>query len=78
MFTKIFHPFTPQVKKDRIINDIPCKGLKFDGVRKQALEIGRNRLIVTGVLFTLAFMIIGGRLVELSLQKNDDNRWSLI
>ncbi|SVD19909.1 uncharacterized protein METZ01_LOCUS372763, partial [marine metagenome] len=35
--------------------------MKFDGAREQALEPGRIRLLVTGVLFALAFMIIGGR-----------------
>lgn len=33
---------------------------------KQALEIGRNRLLVTGVIFIIAFVAIGVRLIELS------------
>ena len=71
MFTQIIHPFSPDVKNDDQTYEIPENRLKFDGVEKQTLETGRNRLIVIGILFTLAFMIIGGRVVELSLQKNE-------
>jgi cell division protein FtsI (penicillin-binding protein 3) len=41
--------------------------VRLDGVRKQALETGRNRLLVTGVVFTLAFTAIAGRLVGLTV-----------
>jgi cell division protein FtsI (penicillin-binding protein 3) len=40
---------------------------KIDGVRKEALEMGRNRLLVTGVVLTLAFSVIGARLVDLTI-----------
>ncbi|HEC90498.1 MAG TPA: penicillin-binding protein 2 [Alphaproteobacteria bacterium] len=39
----------------------------LEGIRKQALEMGRNRLLVTGALFALAFFAIAFRLVDLSL-----------
>ncbi len=39
----------------------------MEGARKQALETGRVRLMVTGVLFVLAFLMIGARLVDLTL-----------
>ncbi len=39
----------------------------LDGIRKQALETGRNRLLVTGVVFSLAFMAVAGRLIDLSI-----------
>ncbi|MBC8338138.1 MAG: penicillin-binding protein 2 [Rhodospirillales bacterium] len=42
---------------------------KIEGFRKQALEIGRNRLLVTGVVLTLAFSVIGVRLVDLTIFK---------
>jgi len=42
---------------------------KIDGIRKQALETGRNRLLVTGVVLTLAFSAIAGRLVDLTVFK---------
>ncbi|WP_420349756.1 peptidoglycan D,D-transpeptidase FtsI family protein [Pelagibius sp.] len=39
--------------------------LRLDGTRKQALEIGRTRLLVAAVSFALAFSLIGWRLVDL-------------
>jgi cell division protein FtsI (penicillin-binding protein 3) len=42
------------------------KRIRMDGARKQALEQGRTRLLVTGVMFALAFAVLGGRLVELT------------
>ncbi|MCZ6607981.1 MAG: penicillin-binding protein 2, partial [Alphaproteobacteria bacterium] len=39
----------------------------LEGTRKQALETGRNRLLVTGVVFALAFLAIAGRLVDLTV-----------
>jgi cell division protein FtsI (penicillin-binding protein 3) len=38
----------------------------LEGIRKQALEVGRNRLLVTGALFALAFFAIAFRLVDLT------------
>ncbi|HEY4635951.1 MAG TPA: penicillin-binding protein 2, partial [Rhodospirillales bacterium] len=43
--------------------------LRIDGIRKQALETGRNRLLITGVVLTLAFTVIAGRLVDLTVFK---------
>ncbi len=40
---------------------------QMDGVRKQALETGRNRLLVAGVVITLAFGAIASRLVDLTI-----------
>ncbi len=40
---------------------------QIDGVRKQALETGRNRLLVAGVVITLAFGVIASRLVDLTV-----------
>ncbi len=41
--------------------------VRMDGIRRRALETGRNRLLVTGVVFALAFSAIAGRLVELTV-----------
>lgn len=41
--------------------------IRMDGVRKRALDMGRNRLLVTGVVIMLAFGTVGARLVELML-----------
>jgi len=40
--------------------------VNLEGNLKQALETGRNRLLVTGVMFMIAFVAIAVRLVELS------------
>ncbi len=39
----------------------------LEGARKEALEISRSRLVVTSVLFAVAFAVISGRLVELAV-----------
>ncbi|MEO5373254.1 MAG: penicillin-binding protein 2 [Alphaproteobacteria bacterium] len=46
--------------------------VRLDGSRARALETGRARLIVTGGFFLLAFVVIAGRLVEISALKVDD------
>jgi cell division protein FtsI (penicillin-binding protein 3) len=43
---------------------------QMDGVRKQALETGRNRLLVAGVVITLAFGAIALRLVDLTVMND--------
>ncbi len=48
-------------------DDIPVdETVQLEGNRKQALETGRNRLLVTGVMFMIAFVAIGVRLVDLT------------
>jgi cell division protein FtsI (penicillin-binding protein 3) len=42
---------------------------RIEGNRKQAIETGRNRLLVTGVVLTLAFTAIAFRLVDLTVFK---------
>ena len=39
----------------------------IEGSAKQALETGRTRLLVTGLVFALAFLFVGLRLAEVSL-----------
>ena len=41
--------------------------IHLEGVAKEALETGRTRLLVTGLVFALAFFVIGLRLVEVGL-----------
>lgn len=43
--------------------------LHIEGVRKRAIETGRTRLIVTGAMFTLAFCVIAGRMVDVTMLK---------
>lgn len=40
---------------------------RFDGIGKQSLETGRNRLLVTAAVITLAFFGIGVRLIDLTV-----------
>jgi len=42
------------------------KRIHLESARKQALDQGRTRLLVTGVMFALAFGILGVRLVDLT------------
>jgi len=42
------------------------KTVKIEGAGKQAIETGRNRLVLAGCLIALAFAAIAGRVVELS------------
>ena len=72
-FTQIIHPFSSAAKGVVVQKKLPAEALKFDGIQKQALEMGRNRLIVTGALFALAFLIIGGRVIELSFHGNESD-----
>ena len=45
--------------------------IRMESARKQALEQGRTRLLVTGVMFALAFVVLGGRLVDLTRHGKD-------
>ncbi|WP_020592603.1 peptidoglycan D,D-transpeptidase FtsI family protein [Kiloniella laminariae] len=45
----------------------PKAVISLDGRIRQALEVGRTRLIVAGALMAMAFVIIGIRLVDLTL-----------
>ena len=75
IFERIRHPFAPSGQCGDSPNMELPERIVFEGARKQALETGRNRLMVTGVLFALAFVMIGGRVVELTLvSKNISER----
>jgi cell division protein FtsI (penicillin-binding protein 3) len=41
--------------------------LRLDGEGARALETGRNRLLVTGAMFVLAFLVIAGRMIDVAL-----------
>ncbi|MFQ6018687.1 MAG: peptidoglycan D,D-transpeptidase FtsI family protein [Kiloniellaceae bacterium] len=45
----------------------PAARVVLDGSATQALDTGRTRLLVAGVVFALAFLVVGGRLVEITL-----------
>jgi len=48
--------------------EAPAAPVHIEGAHKRALEIGRNRLVVTGIFFAVAFACIGVRLVGLTIQ----------
>lgn len=41
--------------------------VRVDGSTAQALETGRTRLLAAGLVFALAFLVIGGRLIDLTV-----------
>ncbi|MBT6607073.1 MAG: penicillin-binding protein 2 [Rhodospirillaceae bacterium] len=43
---------------------------QIEGVRKQALDTGRSRLLLTGVILAVAFAGVAGRLVDLTVLGN--------
>ena len=45
--------------------------VELEGTRKQAIETGRLRLVVAGALFALAFAVVGGQLIKVSLFGGD-------
>lgn len=47
----------------------PVAQVSLEGLPQNALETGRTRLVVTGALFALAFALIGGRLVDVTVVK---------
>ena len=68
-FERLRHPFGPaeiKAPEEGSSSEFPTH-IKFEGIRRQALETGRNRLLVTGALFTLAFIVVAVRLVELAM-----------
>jgi cell division protein FtsI (penicillin-binding protein 3) len=65
---RIHHPAAPCDDAAALFTapvEIP-NSVAFAGVRAHALEVSRNRLVVTAALITLAFIVIAGRLVELT------------
>ncbi|MAV88575.1 MAG: penicillin-binding protein [Rhodospirillaceae bacterium] len=69
IFERIQHPFRPSEKANLYLkkdNNSPIH-IKFNGARRLALETGRNRLLVAGALFTIAFALLAGRLIELAI-----------
>ena len=45
--------------------------IRLEGARARMLETARNRLLVTSTVFALAFLIIAGRLIDLTVLEQD-------
>ncbi len=43
-----------------------AESARLEGARKQAVETGRNRLVIVAAVFACAFVVLAGRLVHLS------------
>jgi cell division protein FtsI (penicillin-binding protein 3) len=43
--------------------------------RRQALEMGRTRLLVAGAVFGAAFLLIAARLIELTVVRDSESAW---
>lgn len=44
---------------------LPSGSVRLDGAAKHAIEVGRTRIVITGVLFALCFTVVGLRLFDL-------------
>jgi cell division protein FtsI (penicillin-binding protein 3) len=60
--------------RPRHFKPAPCAPAPVAGPAKQSLETSHTRLIITAALFCLAFLVIGGRLVEVSGFKAGESR----
>jgi cell division protein FtsI (penicillin-binding protein 3) len=60
-------PALPQDLQPRDLQGGRPAMIRLEGSRKQTLETGRTRLLVAAMSFTLAFSLIGWRLVDLGL-----------
>ena len=60
--------------RPRHFKPAPCGAIPKEGPEKTLLETSRTRLLLTGVLFALAFAVIGFRLVDLTVLKGGESR----
>ncbi|HEX6980353.1 MAG TPA: penicillin-binding protein 2 [Alphaproteobacteria bacterium] len=54
-----------------LVRSLPVR-LRLEGTAKQSLETAHHRLVITGVLFALAFTIVALRLVDVTVLKEAD------
>jgi cell division protein FtsI (penicillin-binding protein 3) len=47
--------------------------IRLEGAHARVLETARNRLLVTGTVFALAFLVVAGRLIDLTVFDQADN-----
>ena len=65
-------------RKPRAIAPVAETKLQWSDDAEQILENGRNRLVVVGAVFALAFTLVGARLIDLAvLQGHDANQTAL-
>ncbi len=49
-----------------VLSFLPTR-LKIEGSAKQTIDVARNRLLVGGIMFALAFLVVGFRVVDLTV-----------
>ena len=70
---------TVRVQQEIPFDALDPQRIRMESARKKALDLGRTRLLVTGVVFALAFAVLGGRLVDLTLHgKEGATKWRSI
>lgn len=50
-----------------------AESVRLEGARKQAVETGRNRLVIVAAVFACAFLVLAGRLVHLASMQEGGN-----
>jgi cell division protein FtsI (penicillin-binding protein 3) len=69
-------PHEPNPCRPRHFKPAPCGPATQEGPLQQLLEISQTRLIITGILLCLAFVVIGARLIEVAGFKAGDSRFA--
>src|SRR5260370_28466348 len=67
-------PLSDNPCRPRHFKPAPCAPVSTEGAAQQSLETSHTRLIITGALFCLAFLVIGARLVEVAGLKSGGPR----
>jgi cell division protein FtsI (penicillin-binding protein 3) len=66
--------FLPAPAENTVLNREDAPRIHFDGSKNSAMETGRNRLLVTGMVVLLAFTVVGGRLITLATSSPDTDK----
>ena len=64
---RLAKPSPAAQRSNRRRPQIPCPADTVDPVTREALDTGRARLMMTGAILTLAFAVVGMRLVDVAL-----------
>lgn len=64
---RLAHPVPPAQRGQRRRPCVPCPPESNIGPAREAIETGRMRLTITGAILTLAFAVVGMRLVDVSM-----------
>jgi cell division protein FtsI (penicillin-binding protein 3) len=67
-------PHEPNPCRPRHFKPGPCGPATQEGPVQQLLDMSQTRLIITGILLCLAFVVIGARLIEVAGFKSGDPR----